>query len=144
MDASLQTRAEQLAQEIAGQAETVDDLNDLMRLMMKSTIQRMLDTEMDVHLGRRPGVVPAEPSAKELPPAYPLPLQLRMGLRYSGKAGSLKENQPFLPNPYSHNPWTKKWGHLTRAAHLVLPYSTSIWRFWNNLHCSAIGSRSLR
>ena len=41
MDASLQTRAEQLAKEIAGQAETVDDLNDLMRLMMKSTIQRM-------------------------------------------------------------------------------------------------------
>jgi len=65
MDASLQTRAEQLAQEIAGQAETVDDLNDLMRLMMKSTIQRMLDTEMDVHLGRRPGVGPVDPAAQE-------------------------------------------------------------------------------
>jgi len=65
MDASLQTRAEQLAQEIAGQAETVDDLNDLMRLMMKSTIQRMLDTEMDVHLGRRAGVIPADPAAQE-------------------------------------------------------------------------------
>jgi putative transposase len=65
MDASLQTRAEQLAGEIAGQAETIDDLNNLMRLMMKSTIQRMLDTEMDVHLGRRPGVVPSDETADE-------------------------------------------------------------------------------
>ena len=65
MDASLQTRAEQLAQEIAGQAETVDDLNDLMRLMMKSTIQRMLDTEMDVHLGRRSSIAPGDPAAQE-------------------------------------------------------------------------------
>jgi putative transposase len=53
MDASLQTKAEQLAAEIAGQAETIDDLNNLMRTMMKSGLERMLDTEMDVHLGRR-------------------------------------------------------------------------------------------
>jgi putative transposase len=52
MDASLRSRAEQLAGEIAGQAHTVDDLNDVMRLMMKSVLERMLDTEMDVHLGR--------------------------------------------------------------------------------------------
>ena len=71
MDASLQTRAEQLAEEIAGRAETVDDL---MRLMMKSTIQRMLDTEMDVHLGRRPGVFPADPLAKESPSPTESPL----------------------------------------------------------------------
>jgi len=62
MDASLRARAEQLAEEIAGQAETVDDLNNLMRLMMKSTIQRMLDTEMDVHLGRRPSMAPTDES----------------------------------------------------------------------------------
>ena len=65
MNASLKTQAERLAEEIAGQAETVDDLNDLMRLMMKSTLQRMLDTEMDVHLGRRPSVFPAEAVAEE-------------------------------------------------------------------------------
>jgi putative transposase len=65
MDASLQARAERLAEEIAGQAETVDDLNDLMRLMMKSTIQQMLDTEMDVHLGRRPSIFPAEAVGEE-------------------------------------------------------------------------------
>src|SRR6266545_944524 len=53
MDALLQSRAEQLATEFAGQATTVEELNELMRLMMKSGLERMLNTEMDVHLGRR-------------------------------------------------------------------------------------------
>ncbi len=53
MDASLQARVEELAKEIAGEAKTTEDLNGLMRLMMKSALERMLDTEMDVHLGRR-------------------------------------------------------------------------------------------
>ena len=52
MDASLRTRSEELASEIANQAETAEDLNGLMRLMMKSAMERMLDTEMDAHLGR--------------------------------------------------------------------------------------------
>lgn len=54
MDASLQARAEQLASEFAGQATTAEELNGLMRLMLKSALERMLNTEMDVHLGRRP------------------------------------------------------------------------------------------
>ena len=41
--------------EFAGQATTVEELNGLMRLMMKSGLERMLNTEMDVHLGRRVG-----------------------------------------------------------------------------------------
>src|SRR5580700_8926604 len=53
MDASLQSRAEQLASEFASQARTAEDLNGLMRLMMKSALERMLNTEMDVHLGRK-------------------------------------------------------------------------------------------
>ena len=53
MDASLRTKAEQLASEMAGQVGTIEELNDLMRLMMKSGLERMLNTEMDVHLGRR-------------------------------------------------------------------------------------------
>ena len=65
MDASLQTRAEQLAYEIAGQAETIEDLNGLLRLMMKSGLERMLNTEMDVHLGRRPAPNLAEKSAED-------------------------------------------------------------------------------
>jgi transposase-like protein len=53
MDVSLQSRAEQLANEFASQSTTIEELNELMRLMMKSGLERMLDTEMDVHLGRR-------------------------------------------------------------------------------------------
>ena len=60
MDASLRARAEQLATEFAGQAQTAEDLNGFMRLMMQSALERMLNTEMDVHLGRRklPGAGP--------------------------------------------------------------------------------------
>jgi transposase-like protein len=65
MDAGLQSRAEELAQEFAGQATTVEELNELMRLMLKSGLERMLNTELDVHLGRRPG----GPAAASSPPA---------------------------------------------------------------------------
>jgi transposase-like protein len=64
MDVALQTRAEELANEIAGQARTVEDLNELMRRMMKAALERMLNTEMEVHLGRKASASPdgdAEP-----------------------------------------------------------------------------------
>jgi len=69
MDVSLQSRAEQLANEFAGQATTVEELNEFMRLMMKSGLERMLNTEMDVHLGRRSvaEATVAQPSANEQP-----------------------------------------------------------------------------
>jgi putative transposase len=54
MDASLRLRAEQLAGDLASQARTVADINELTRLMVKSALERMLNTELDVHLGRRP------------------------------------------------------------------------------------------
>jgi putative transposase len=53
MDVSLQSRTEQLANEMADQARTIEDLNKLMRGMMKAALERMLNTEMDVHLGRK-------------------------------------------------------------------------------------------
>ena len=53
MDASLKLKAEQLAGEIASQAKTLDDVNGLLRTLMKGALERMLDTEMDVHLGRK-------------------------------------------------------------------------------------------
>jgi putative transposase len=59
MEVTLQTRAEQLANEMAGQARTIEDLNKLMRGMMKAALERMLNTEMDVHLGRKK-LVPLE------------------------------------------------------------------------------------
>src|SRR5438046_8495619 len=70
MDASLHKRAEQLATEFASQARTAEDLKGLMRLMMKWALERMLNTELDVHLGRRPSpsAAVAERAADELPP----------------------------------------------------------------------------
>jgi putative transposase len=53
MDAILKSQVEKLAREMATQVTTLDDLNGLMRSMMKTALERMLDTEMDVHLGRR-------------------------------------------------------------------------------------------
>src|SRR3990170_4541775 len=67
MDVSLQTRAEELAMELAGQVQTIEDLNGMLRAMTKATLERMLNTEMDVHLGRKgsraaASAVSAEPS----------------------------------------------------------------------------------
>jgi transposase-like protein len=79
MDDGFQSRVEVLAREFAGQAKTIEDVNELMRLMMKSALERMLDTEMDVHLGRRPLAGPSGPSAAatttpiELPTVEPKP-----------------------------------------------------------------------
>jgi transposase-like protein len=53
MEAKLTAQAEQLARELATQAGTIDELNGLFRGLMKTALQRMLDTEMDVHLGRK-------------------------------------------------------------------------------------------
>lgn len=54
MDAQLRDQAETLARELATKADSVLDVNELIRAVLKSTLERMLDTEMDVHLGRRP------------------------------------------------------------------------------------------
>jgi len=70
MDDSLQTRAEELASEFAESATTIGELNELIRLMMKSGLERMLDTEMDVHLGRRGVSAEGDPPA-ELPRSGP-------------------------------------------------------------------------
>ena len=74
MDVALQTRAEELANEMAGQARTIEDLNELMRRMMKAALERMLNTEMDVHLERKPSAPPnggVESSAKPSPTSEP-------------------------------------------------------------------------
>lgn len=73
MDAALRSRAEDLAGEIATQAKTAEDLNELMRLMMKSALEQMLNTEMDVHLGRKMLALHAEQAPGKTPPA-PEPL----------------------------------------------------------------------
>lgn len=79
MDASLRSRAEQLASEMASQATTVEDLNGLMRLMMKSALERMLNTEMDVHLGRR--AAPVSEAAAGTPPTIDPTAELKKNRR---------------------------------------------------------------
>jgi putative transposase len=75
MDAILQARAEQLAREFANQHHTAEDLNGLMRLMMKTALERMLNTELDVHLGRKAApaawqaAAPGAAATSEEPPA---------------------------------------------------------------------------
>jgi putative transposase len=67
MEAILKTQAEKLARELATQVSTLDELNGLMRTLMKSAIERMLDTEMDVHLQHR-FVPPTDPTPNALAP----------------------------------------------------------------------------
>jgi hypothetical protein len=45
--------------------QRVEDLNGLLRLMMKSGLERMLDTEVDLHLGQRPAPSLADESAAD-------------------------------------------------------------------------------
>lgn len=52
MDAMLTKKADALAKEFAGQATTLEELNDAMRGLMKTALESMLNTELDVHLGR--------------------------------------------------------------------------------------------
>jgi hypothetical protein len=62
-DAILKEQAEQLANSLAARVTTLDDLNGLMRTMMKAALGRMLNTEMDVHLQRRGPTEPAHAPA---------------------------------------------------------------------------------
>ena len=58
MDDSLRSKAKELAGDIANHARTAEDLNELLGLMMKAALEGMLNSEMDVHLGRRPSPHP--------------------------------------------------------------------------------------
>lgn len=54
MDATTRAQAELLAQQMATQATTIDELNQLMKAMMKAALERMLNTELDHHLRNPP------------------------------------------------------------------------------------------
>jgi putative transposase len=64
MDAALTSKAEHLAREMATSVGTIDDLNALMRSMMKTALERMLDAEMDHHLDAARAVADPIPPAK--------------------------------------------------------------------------------
>jgi putative transposase len=55
MDAKRTAQVEDLARDLAASASTLDDLNDLLRSLMKAALQRMLDTELQHHLAAPPG-----------------------------------------------------------------------------------------
>lgn len=67
MDAIIKSQAEQLAREMATQVTTLNDLNGLMQAMMKTALERMLNTELDVHLGRRKPPTTTDASALDAP-----------------------------------------------------------------------------
>ena len=75
MDAILQRRAEELASEFANQAKTAEDVNGLFRLMMKSVYERLLNTELDVHLGRKGAPAVPSPEAEAVETQEPAPRQ---------------------------------------------------------------------
>jgi len=89
MDETLKHQAEQLAGDIAAQAQTLDDLNALMRTLMKSALERMLDTEMDVHLGRK--AVAALPPAQNADRGPDTPPNRRNGHSQKTVRGELGE-----------------------------------------------------
>ena len=67
MDAMLTKKADELARELASQAGTLDDLNGMMRSLMKTAIETMLHSEMSVHLGRGRAALSALPEAEAGP-----------------------------------------------------------------------------
>ena len=71
MEAKLTAQAEQLARELATQAGTIDELNGLFRGLMKTALQRMLDTEIEVHLGRKDLATLLDPPADSPTPNAP-------------------------------------------------------------------------
>ena len=66
MDATLKAQAQGWADEIASKAQSVADINGLLRAVFKSAMEQILDTEMDHHLGRR-GPLPPVPAAEPGP-----------------------------------------------------------------------------
>jgi transposase-like protein len=95
MEAKLTAQAEQLARELASQAGTLDELNGLFRGLMKSALQRMLDTEMDVHLGRNEAPAPLDPPSD--PPTAELPKNRRNGHSEKTVQGELGEVRIDIP-----------------------------------------------
>ena len=107
MDDAVRSKAEVLALEFASQARTMEDLSGLMRLMMKSAMERMLDTEMDVHLGRKTLTTSVDPDARlvevELTPAL------------SGPEGSTTKRSPNRRNGRSKKTVQGDLGEVTIA-----------------------------
>ncbi len=86
MDVTLTQKTEDLAAELAQNVTTLEELNTAMRSLMKSTMERMLNTEMDVHLGRRsvPAIRALDDSAATTSEAADAALSSKGGNRRNG------------------------------------------------------------
>jgi putative transposase len=62
----IRSKAEVLAREVASNISTQQELSELMRFMTKSVIERMLDAEMDVHLGQQRKLGSRAPTAESV------------------------------------------------------------------------------
>ena len=51
MDAALMKKAEELANEVAVQATTLEELNQVVRSLMSTALEKMLNAELEAHLG---------------------------------------------------------------------------------------------
>ena len=135
MVGSLQSRAEELTSEFAESATTIGELNQLMRVMMKSGLERMLNTEMDVHLGRRGSVQEdtvgrtnrfalTESKTTSLPALLPGVWRRVMASLIAATVpahSGTRRSTPDLPRGYrSHRPSRSKWANVMFAMS-VLP-----------------------
>ena len=82
MDANVLEQAEELAQRIASEARTIEDLNGVMKTLMKSALERMLGAELKVHLREEQAAGGASPVLAENPDAATPPR--RRGNRRNG------------------------------------------------------------
>jgi len=69
MDANVLEQAEELAKSIATQATTMEDLNGVMRTLMKSALEQMLGAELKVHLQEEQQSAGVAPSLVEEAPS---------------------------------------------------------------------------
>jgi putative transposase len=68
MDALILEKAEELAKSIAGEAKSIEDLNGVLKSLMKSALEQMLGAELSVHLTDEKAAV-AESRSEEVPAA---------------------------------------------------------------------------
>lgn len=86
MDAVMRERAEKMARELAGGMSTQDDLREVLGTLTKAMIERMLDAEMDVHLGRVKPALDEPPEADVAPSPETASERGSIGNRRNGRS----------------------------------------------------------
>ena len=119
----LQSRDQQLVFEMAVQAKTVEDLSGLIRLMMKSALEQMLDSEMDVHLGRKTLAGVTDGPHTETPTT--LISEINAGLNAEVAAWRTRRWIPF--GRLRIKTWRAKWTNIITLFNFPSPIRTAIY-----------------